>query len=493
MKPKITPNKLKLAAISVSVFLAIVLLFLPVLPQKEMATPLLFVGRFHPLVLHFPIVLIILALVLELLDRFKLIQKHHTTVTLILIAASASCVFVVAAGYFLYASGEYSGDLISQHFQAGVLAGAGILLTTASYFAHQLFAGIFQKLYLGLLIVTNGFVGYTSHIGGSITHGQDYLTEYMPSFSVMNDRTQKPLDSMLVYEDIVHPFLTTKCMSCHNEHKKKGDYLMTSYGAMVNGGESGKPAIVKNKADQSELYVRVTLPADHEDKMPPEGKRQLSNQEVEILKLWIDAGASTDLKVVHTKNNPELSKVLNNYAPEAIKMGRQILRSKEESKKLQGELQALANKLQVKIAKDTNTEGDFYGLSMTFPPATFSTLQLQELLPYFPYFSKMSLVASDIGDDDLFLIGKMENLQELYLQKTDISGQGLIYLQGLEHLETLNLSFTKIDNAAILSLIKFPSIKKVYLFGNQLDKEVVSALHQSMNGGQVLMEEGPYN
>lgn len=493
MKPNINLNAIKSLTIVVSIILAIVLVLLPVLPEIQLATPFLFVGRFHPLVLHFPIVLTVLALVLELFGMIKISIKHQATITLILIAASLSAVFVVVAGYFLFGSGEYSGELINQHFQAGVMAGAGILLTTACYFAWQLHGGVYHKLYLGLLIATNALIGYTSHVGGSITHGQDYLTEYLPSFSSGSGLEQKPLDSMLVFEDIIHPFLTTKCISCHNEHKKKGDYLMTSYQTMISGGESGKPAIVKNLPDQSELYLRITLPANHDEKMPPEGKKPLSAQETEIIKWWIDAGASTDLKVIHAADNPGVSRVLNDYAPEAIKMGHKIIRNKEEQKRLKQELDALAKKLRVRIEEDHNAEGNLYSLSMTFPPAPFSSSQLQELQAYFPYFSKMSLVASEIGDDDLFFIGKMENLRELYLQKTDIKGPGLIYLQELKHLETLNLSFTKINNAAVLQLMQFPSIKKAYLFGNQISKDVIAALRQTKNSRQILMEEGPYN
>ncbi len=58
----------------------------------------------------------------------------------------------------------------------------------------------------------------------------------------------------------------------------------------LKGGESGEPAILPGKSASSELIARITSD-DEALQMPPEGER-LSAKEIDLLKRWIDAGAT---------------------------------------------------------------------------------------------------------------------------------------------------------------------------------------------------------
>ena len=350
----------------------------------------------------------------------------------------------------------------------------------------------FRRLYFGFLLLTNIIVTYTSHVGGSLTHGQNYLTEYIAELFESNSQPLKPKSEMIIYDDLIVPFIETKCMSCHNEHKKKGDYLMTSYASLVKGGESGAQAVVSGNLTDSELLKRVLLPLNHDDHMPPEGKKPLNEYEIDLLKFWIAEGAPTDMIVSHIENDT-INRVIDLYLPESARMSRRLVQSKEEKKKLIVELQAIGEKLQVSIVEDLDSEGNLFALSMQFPPWPFFDEQLQELQPYYDLFSKVSLVASDVTDDGLYFIGKMTNLRELYIQKTTIDGSGLIYLKDLPFLERLNLSYTKMNDASVLQLITHPGLKEVYLHNNGISPEVIEALRENQADKKFLLEEGPYN
>ena len=355
------------------------MLFLPYLPAIEIPALLLLIGRFHPLVLHFPIVIIFLVLALELLQKAHLLLTNQKVIVFMLSFAALSSMFVVLAGYLLYASGDYSGELVMSHFKGGIFAGFGILITTAIYLLSQYYNQKVFNLYFIALIISNLAVGYASHLGGTITHGKDYLTEYLPEILNQKSTVTKPKNEMLVYEDLIVPFLTTKCMGCHNEHKKKGDYLMTSYASMAQGGESKKEGFVKHNTEHSEIYQRVILPADHDDHMPPEGKKPLNELEIQILKYWIEAGASTDQMLVDIPQDSMISQTIESYLPESRQLNRKILDTKAEKEKLKIELTKLAQKLNVLIEEDQTTEGNFFTLSMQFPPANFSGEQLKKL------------------------------------------------------------------------------------------------------------------
>ncbi|MGD9646741.1 MAG: DUF1553 domain-containing protein [Pirellulales bacterium] len=87
----------------------------------------------------------------------------------------------------------------------------------------------------------------------------------------------------------IAPLLVKRCLECHNQTQAAGGLVLESQSALLAGGESGQ-ALVPGAAAESYLLDRVVA-----GEMPPEkqGKPQsLSAEEVELLRRWIDAGAS---------------------------------------------------------------------------------------------------------------------------------------------------------------------------------------------------------
>ena len=66
------------------------LLLLPLFRPQEVPYVFLFIGRLHPLILHFPIVLIILAFLFEVAGRFYRMKVGENTVLVLLVAAALS-------------------------------------------------------------------------------------------------------------------------------------------------------------------------------------------------------------------------------------------------------------------------------------------------------------------------------------------------------------------------------------------------------------------
>lgn len=486
-------RNLKHPVLIVSLFvIGVMLLALPLIRTENAPLFLLFLGRFHPLILHFPIVLIILVVTLELAKRFTSLKIGKSVIKVFLIAAAVSTVVAIGAGFFLYASGEYSGNLIDQHFWAAAITGFAILITTAFYFIYS-----DEKQYYGIyslgLVISMIAVGYTSHVGGSITHGQDYLTEHLLLMtSDTDDIKERAETEMLVYEDMIAPIFEAKCVSCHNEQKLKGGLLMTSHENLLKKGKSGNLAIAVGLPDSSELYKRVVLPIEHEDHMPPEGKTPLTENEIALLKFWIESGAASELMIAEAKTKDTIAPVIDQLLPELSRYRMKVEIANLKTEATGRELSKVAERLSVSIRRDSLNEGNYFTLAMKFPPAPFTNDQFRELNPYSEAFSKVSLTSSGIDDAGLYYISKMTNLKELYLQKTKLDGSGLIYLQKLPNLEILNLSFTQVDDKAALDLLKFPNLKKVFLYRTNTSKEVVDALSKYKPELKILLEEGPY-
>jgi len=87
----------------------------------------------------------------------------------------------------------------------------------------------------------------------------------------------------------VRPILREHCVSCHSASKKKGQLRLDARSAAVKGGLSGK-AILPGKGRESLLY-KLLVDADEDARMPQKAPR-LAAEKIELLRRWIDQGAS---------------------------------------------------------------------------------------------------------------------------------------------------------------------------------------------------------
>ncbi|MDX1946627.1 MAG: DUF1553 domain-containing protein [Pirellulaceae bacterium] len=108
------------------------------------------------------------------------------------------------------------------------------------------------------------------------------------SWSVFSHAADEPLE----FNRDVRPILSDHCFQCHGPDAKNraADLrLDTEEGALAL--REGKPAVVRGKLAESELWRRITA-ADKGERMPPaDAPRQLSPQQIDTLRLWIEAGA----------------------------------------------------------------------------------------------------------------------------------------------------------------------------------------------------------
>ena len=95
------------------------------------------------------------------------------------------------------------------------------------------------------------------------------------------------------FETNVRAILKAHCWQCHGEEEELHGGLDTRLVRFIlKGGESGA-AVVPGDHAASLLYQRVAS-----GEMPP-GKKKVPTEELEVIALWIDAGATT------TRTEPE--------------------------------------------------------------------------------------------------------------------------------------------------------------------------------------------
>src|SRR5688500_11484760 len=162
-----------------------------------------FLGRFHPLVIHFPVVLVMLALLFEIIRRLRLLKITDAIVGFSLAFALLGSLLSLGLGLMLYYTGEYTGEIMQQHLWGAVTFTACLSISLYLFLRHHKAPSrAVYGFYFAFLVSANIMLGYTSHHGGSLTHGSEYLTEYMPSLTRQKDNWQaKSMEEMRVFQD----------------------------------------------------------------------------------------------------------------------------------------------------------------------------------------------------------------------------------------------------------------------------------------------------
>src|SRR4051794_8065421 len=88
-------------------------------------------------------------------------------------------------------------------------------------------------------------------------------------------------DDKVDFAKSIQPILEKRCIECHGTKKQKGDLRLDSKEAALKGGKDAK-AVVPGKPDESDMVRRVSLPAGHDDIMPPKGD-PLGKEQVELI------------------------------------------------------------------------------------------------------------------------------------------------------------------------------------------------------------------
>src|SRR5688572_8435754 len=187
-----------------------------------------FLGRFHVLVLHLPIGIIVALFVLEYVSRKERYRYLEAASPYLWGATAISALVTVVLGFMHFAEGSFTGPSADQHrfFGTVVAAIAAIvaLLRISSY------APAYKPLFMPASVVLLVLVSITGHYGGNLTHGSTYLVEYAPQplrslAGLEPRRTITSVSAADPFADVIGPMLVERCGSCHNEDKQESELV----------------------------------------------------------------------------------------------------------------------------------------------------------------------------------------------------------------------------------------------------------------------------
>lgn len=428
-------------------------------------------GRMHPLVLHFPIVLLLLAIVWETAIKAKDNPLYRSTGDALLLSAALSTVIAALMGLFLSQEEGYDAAALFGHKWSGVA------VSLISWGWYALRNQIRQTTWLARGVAAGSLAGIVlaGHQGATLTHGENYL---LAPLAVEKQKTNVLLEDALVFEHLVLPILEEKCQSCHNAAKAKGELVLETKASILKGGKHGQ-LWDSTAFSESLLMERLHLPAEEKEHMPPKGKPQLTEQEIEILYHWIKNGALFDQKIAALPEKDTLR---------ALAAG---LFSKVET-----DVYTFAAADETTIKKLNNNYRAVYPIALQSPAlsvdffgiAAFQSEALKALEAVKTQIVSLNLNRMPVKDEDLKIIAQFTNLRKLNLSATQITGATLGELRNLKALRKLSLSGTGVKPANLAALRGLPELSALYLWNTGVSEADFPELKKQLP--QVHLESG---
>ncbi|MBC7565675.1 MAG: chitobiase/beta-hexosaminidase C-terminal domain-containing protein [Pedobacter sp.] len=427
------------------------------------------IGRMHPLLLHFPIVLLMLAMVLEYF-RFKSIytQEHlyQSFASGLLLTSVVFSAITVIMGLFLSKESAYGGSLLNWHKWTGVSV---VFLGSLIYWCRNALWYKASAAKTGAVLLTLVLI-ITGHYGATLTHGDNFVLEPVSKPKAI---PKVPIEQAMVFENVILPIFTQKCLSCHNLEKAKGGLVLTDAQSVIKGGKTG-PLYVPGNAQMSLLLQRIHLPMDEKKHMPPKDEAQLTNDEMDILKFWVQQNAELKKKVLELADTDSLRILAATYLTpiEAIIEEEEdydfSAANEEDVKKLNNNYRSVSP-----LAKNSPA------LSVTiFNKGSFKLSVLKELEPIRKQIISLNLSGMPVSDEYLKQISEFINLRKLNLNFTMVKGGGLKYLKKLASLRALSLSGTDVTFKFVNEYTANSTIKRLILWETKLNPAEIKQLQK---------------
>ena len=442
-----------------------------------------FFGRFHPLLVHLPIGFLILAVLISIKQKDKNLT-YTKILRLIWFLAFISSFFSAIMGLLLAENGHYIENDLSLHKWTGI---ALVCLSFLGWLFHlNLFniSILLKKINNSFIIL---FIFIVGHLGGSLTHGKDYLFRFSPEVVRTKLITKtKPisfkkasLDSVYVFNDIIQPLFNNKCVACHNEIIKRGGLNMTTSLNLLEGGKSGA-AIVPKDPGKSLAFNRVILSQYDQEFMPPTGV-PLNYEEIQLLEWWIKEGAPTNIPISKMKIDPNIQSLLfKNYSLDT--------KAKPWYEKVV--LDKLNSEVFIELEKHNfscrNLSINNSLLDIRYNGSKINDTDLEVLERYAPYITWLNLSESQLKKNHVKRLSKMENLTRLSLQKNFIDTEAITPLLYLEHLEILNLHSTQVDKNLFDLIKSMNSLKKVFIWNTNITSDQIKNQKGQFNSIEII-------
>ena len=416
---------------------------------------LLWFGKLHPLVLHFPIVIGIAIVIYFLFFQNKALEEN--TERFILVGNALMASMVALLGLFLSKQDAYDTNTLNLHKWGGLsIAFISCLLiyiknSTANY------KKIIALVYLFVLL-------FFTHQGALLTHGENALSIPTPVVAV----EVKTVDSSLsVYEKAIAPILTQKCVSCHGPDKVKGKLQLQSPELIIKGGKDGN-ILTSFHNEEALLLQRIHLPNADEKHMPPDGKLQLTLEELTLLTKWVKAGGNFTKKISELAKTDSLAILAMAYKAPSKGSG--------DKKNTAPDLKEFnSNYLTVNYLFNGSED-----IEVNFFQGSFYKIeQLKNLEKIKDKIVSLNMQGMPITKEDLAIIVQFTRLQKLNLNYTNLKIGDLEALKNISSLVNLSICGMDVNQNSLKTLLDKAPFTEIHIWTNHSSEKEFQQLSAS--------------
>ena len=439
-------------------FLNPLLLLLAIYSEASKSnTILLWFGKMHPLVLHFPIVLGI-AIVIYLVF-FQNNKLEEGTEKLVLVGNALMASMVALLGLFLSKQDAYDTDTLNLHKWGGLSIA---LISWLLIYLKNIPASIQKIIALSYLLVLLFF----THQGALLTHGENALSMPLPEVKVTEE--VKTVDSSLtVYEKAIAPILAQKCVSCHGPDKVKGQLQLQSPELIIKGGKNG--SILNGiQNEEAQIIQRIHLPNADEKHMPPDGKLQLTLEELTLLNKWVKAGGNFTKKISELAKTDSLAILAMAYKAPAKGSGDNKnnapdLKPYNSSYCTVNYLYNGSEEIEVNFF-----QGSFYKIE-----------QLKNLEKIKDKIVSLNMQGMPITKEDLAIIVQFTKLKKLNLNYTTLTLNDLAPLKTITSLKNLSICGMEVNENTLSKFLEKAPFTEINIWTNHSSKKEFQQLSAS--------------
>lgn len=459
----------------------------------------LFLGRFHSLAVHLPIGFLVLAAILYVFSRITRNESLLKPLPLILFFGSLGAIASVVFGWFLSQEGGYPEDTLFWHRWLGVIVAVfstGSWLWIKGFFRkkaaqsnsemifnpqHETQFLVNKKKMALILTALIALISITGHLGGNLTHGEDYLFVYAPEALqslLMNEESEKNAlfqfpeepDSVLLFGHVIDQVLNQKCGSCHNEETQKGGFLLTSQEGLLEGGENGV-VLQAGSPMSSELFKRISMDPASRKFMPTKGA-PMSYSETMLLKFWIEEGMPFDMKVTDERIPEELKFILQSEFE--LVTERKPIYEKEKVEPLSSELLQELRGLGFRVRPLSEVNNFLEVVAID----SMSVEKINSLLKIKGQITWLDLSNSGIKDEWLLPLSQFEKLSRLNLNSNPVSDLALSSFSELTYLESVLLHSTQVSDEGVKQLTALKNLQRIYVWNTKVTEALVDSVQK---------------
>ena len=438
-----------------------------------------FIGKLHPVVVHLPIGIFLIGILMEFMSRKKQFAFLHDAMKLIFMIGMISGIVSLITGYFLSLDGSNGSEDIDKHKWIAI---GTIILFVAYYFSRSYLINKrnIQTIVLILLLI---MISLTGHLGGSLTHGDGYLTSALnndpKTVLVTSAASQlKDINDAKVFDDVVLYTMTQKCIQCHSEDRQKGKLRLDSKEWILKGGKNGN-VIDVNNPNNSEILKRLLLEPNDEHHMPPKNKVQLTDDELVIMRWWIQNGAEFDKKVTAYERDAKIEKALKSFHERILAASNgTVKKTREKVSEIPLNIKTSLEKSGWVLSPLSVSENHVRvaGFNLEVPLVN----ALEELKKIQTQTVELKLSYKAIDESNIDILSTFKNLEKLWIDHSKITDNSLKIIEELKNLTYLNISNTSIGIEGIKKMSGSKSLEKVYAYNTKLNKSDLAELSKMM-------------